>query len=40
MGFDSKAALRLKALTRKPVLCSQSLVARAAAELIGIYPLT
>jgi protein AroM len=40
MGFDSKAALRLKALTRKPVLCSQSLVARAAAELIGIYPHT
>ena len=40
MGFAPDAAKRLKVLTRRPILCSQSLVARAAAELIGSYPLT
>lgn len=39
MGFAPAAARQLKALTRRPVICSQSLVARAAAELIGSYPL-
>jgi hypothetical protein len=29
----------MKALARRPVICAQSLVARAAAELIGAYPL-
>jgi hypothetical protein len=38
MGFAPLAAHRLKELTRRPVLCSQSLVARAAAEIIGNYP--
>jgi hypothetical protein len=39
MGFAPQAARRLKELTRRPVICSQSLVARTAAELIGTYPL-
>jgi protein AroM len=39
MGFAPPAARRLKELTRRPVVCSQSLVARAAAEIIGSYPL-
>jgi protein AroM len=39
MGFPPQAARRLKELTRRPVICSQSLVARAAAEIIGNYPL-
>jgi protein AroM len=39
MGFAPPAARRLKELTRRPVICSQSLVARTAAELIGTYPL-
>ena len=39
MGFAPPAARRLKALTRRPVICSQSLVARTAAEIIGSYPL-
>ena len=40
MGFPPQAARRLKELTRRPVICSQSLVARSAAELIGNYPLS
>jgi protein AroM len=39
MGFAPPAARRLKELTRRPVVCSQSLVARMAAEVIGAYPL-
>lgn len=39
MGFAPQAAGRLKELTQRPVICSQSLVARAAAEIIGNYPL-
>jgi protein AroM len=39
MGFAPSAARRMKALARRPVICAQSLVARAAAELIGAYPL-
>jgi protein AroM len=39
MGFPPQAARRLKELTRRPVICSQSLVARTAAEIIGTYPL-
>jgi protein AroM len=38
MGFAPQAARRLKELTRRPVICSQSLVARTAAELVGSYP--
>ena len=39
MGFAPQAARRLKELTWRPVICSQSLVARTAAEIIGSYPL-
>jgi protein AroM len=39
MGFAPQAARRLRELTRRPVICTQSLVARTAAELIGNYPL-
>jgi protein AroM len=39
MGFAPQAARRLKKLTGRPVISSQSLVARTAAELTGTYPI-